>query len=141
MAIQGCNRLCRCGGARQRVRDGRPGCPTIKTTNDMPITLPPSLDALGLVPFQVNPHYFTGSFYIKQDETYMQHFGETRDHRIREFHEMNDAPVVGLWEGGILRRDNEQLSLHGAPARLFRKGQPAEDLEPGAQHLHRLLQS
>src|SRR5439155_18347260 len=82
---------------RERVRDGVPylgisagtnvACPTIKTTNDMPITQPPSLDALGLVPFQVNPHYFTGPTYVWRTFWYREHYGETRDDRLREFHE------------------------------------------------------
>ena len=79
-------------------------CPTIKTTNDMPIVQPPNLDALGLVPFQVNPHYFTGQTFVKaRRRSFHEHFGETRDERLREFHEMNDTPVVGLWEAGLLR--------------------------------------
>src|SRR5262245_2477654 len=83
---------------RERVRGGMPylgisagcnvACPTIKTTNDMPITQPPSLDALGLVPFQVNPHYYTGHNWVKRGEELVEHFGETRDDRLAEFHEM-----------------------------------------------------
>jgi dipeptidase E len=124
-----------------RVRAGTPylgisagtnvACPTIKTTNDMPITTPPSLDALGLVPFQVNSHYFTGQTYVKRDDGFHEHFGETRDDRIREFHEMNDTPVVGLWEGGVLKVEGGRVVLAGARARLFRKGQEAVDVEPG----------
>jgi dipeptidase E len=81
---------------RERVRTGLPylgvsagtnvACPTIKTTNDMPITQPPSLEALGLVPFQVNPHYFSGATYVKCGDGYREHFGETRDDRLAEFH-------------------------------------------------------
>jgi dipeptidase E len=128
---------------RERVQGGLPylgisagtnvACPTIKTTNDMPITQPPSLDALGLVPFQVNPHYFTGQTYVKRDDRFHEHFGETRDDRIREFHGMNDTPVVGLWEGGLLRIEDRQVLLAGARARLFRKGQEPQDIEPGAR--------
>lgn len=127
---------------RARVRGGLPylgvsagsnvACPTAKTTNDMPILLPPSLDALGLVPFQVNPHYFTGPTYYKQDDEYRPHFGETRDDRIREFHELNDTLVVGLWEGGLLRVEGGRVLLVGAPARLFRKGHDPLDFPPGA---------
>jgi dipeptidase E len=108
-------------------------CPTIRTTNDMPITTPPSLDALGLVPFQVNPHYFTGHFHVKQGDGHVEHFGETRDERIKEFHEMNDRPVVGLWEGGLLRIEDGRVELIGGPARIFRKGQEPRDVEPGAR--------
>jgi dipeptidase E len=127
---------------RERVRDGMPylgvsagtnvACPTIKTTNDMPITWPPSPDALGLVPFQVNPHYFTGGTHVKREDGYQEHYGETRDDRIREFHEMNDTPVVGLWEGGLLRVERGQVLLSGAAARVFRKGQEFVDVGPGA---------
>jgi dipeptidase E len=126
---------------RQRVLAGLPylgvsagsnvACPTIKTTNDMPITTPPSFDALGLVPFQINPHYFTGQTHVKVDDGYHEHFGETRDDRLREFHEMNDTPVVGLWEAGTLWVEGGQVALDGARARIFRKGQPAVDVEPG----------
>jgi dipeptidase E len=128
---------------RERVHGGMPylgisagtnvACPTIKTTNDMPITQPPSLDALALVPFQVNPHYFPGSVHVKQDDGYVEHFGETRDERIREFHEMNEAAVVGLWEGGLLRIEEGKIQLLGAPARIFRKGREPVDVPAGTQ--------
>ncbi len=67
----------------------------------MSITMLPRLKALGLVPFQINPHYFTGQTHVKRDDGYHEHFGETRDDCIREFHEMNHTQVIGLWEGGI----------------------------------------
>jgi dipeptidase E len=128
---------------RERVRLALPylgisaganvACPTIKTTNDMPITQPPRLDALGLVPFQLNPHYVTGSFYVKQGDGYQEHFGETRDDRLREFHEMNDTPVLGLGEGGLVRIEQGRALLLGAPARIFRKGQEPVDVMPGAR--------
>lgn len=128
---------------RERVRGGVPylgvsagtnvACPTIKTSNDMPIVQPPSLEALALVTFQVNAHYFTGQSFLKGEEgTYHEHFGETRDDRLREFHEMNDTPVVGLWEAGLLRCEAGRVELSVAPARVFRKGQEAVDVEPGA---------
>src|SRR5262249_29156600 len=126
---------------RERVRAGLPylgvsagtnvACPTIKTTNDMPITQPPRFDALGLCPFQINPHYFVGQTFVKRDDGFQEHFGETRDERLREFHEMNETPVVGLWEGGILEVADGSVLLSGASARVFRKGQPAEDVSPG----------
>ena len=113
-------------------------CPTIKTTNDMPIVQPPSFAALGLVPFQVNPHYFVGPTFVPEGDGYRQHFGETRDERLREFHEINDTPVVGLWEGGILRCEGGSITLVGAAARVFRKGREPVDVDPG-QDLGELL--
>lgn len=102
-------------------------CPTIRTTNDMPIVEPPSFDALGLVPFQVNPHYLDpvpGS----------THMGETRETRIREFHEENETPVVGLREGAILRVEGESILLKGvAGARIFRRGREPVEAEPVAE--------
>jgi dipeptidase E len=128
---------------RQRVASSMPylgvsagsnvACPTIKTTNDMPICQPPRLDALGLVPFQVNPHYYQGSNWVKHGDEFVEHFGETRDDRLREFHEMNDTPVIGLCEGGLLRLENGRIRLIGSRARLFRKGEPPADFEPGAE--------
>ncbi len=130
------------GPIRGRVRAGVPylgisagcnvACPTIKTTNDMPITQPPSLDALGLVPFQVNPHYFGGATWLRDGDGFREHYGETRDERLKEFHEMNDTPVVGLWEAGLLRVEGGRVRLLGAPARVFRKGLAPADVEPGA---------
>jgi len=127
---------------RRRVRAGVPylgisagcnvACPTIRTTNDMPITWPPSLEALGLVPFQVNPHYFTGQTHVKSEAGYVEHFGETRDERLAEFHEMNATPVVGLWEQGLLENEGGRVLLSGARARVFRKGLAPVDVEPGA---------
>jgi dipeptidase E len=126
---------------RQRVRGGmrylgvsagcNVACPTIRTTNDMPICEPPSLDALGLVPFQVNPHYYIGANWVKHGDEFVEHFGETRDERVREFHEMNDTPVIGLYEAGLLHCENVRIRLIGTQARLFRKGEPPIDFEPG----------
>jgi dipeptidase E len=126
---------------RDRVRGGTPylgisagtnvACPTIRTTNDMPIVEPPSLTALGLVPFQVNPHYYTGSNWVRHGDEFVEHFGETRDDRIREFHEENDTPVVGLWEGGVLRVEGSRVEPIGAAARVFRRGESAIDVEAG----------
>lgn len=126
---------------RQRVRAGMPylgisagtnvACPTIKTTNDMPITMPPSLDALGLVDFQVNAHYFNGDTFVKRGEEMVEHHGETRDDRLKEFHEMNATSVVGLWEGGALRIEQGRVMLAGSSARVFRKGLAAVDVEAG----------
>jgi dipeptidase E len=102
-------------------------CPTIRTTNDMPIVEPASLDALGLVSFQINPHYVdpvSGS----------THMGETRETRIREFHEENETPVVGLREGAILRVEGTSVLLKGvAGARVFRRGQEPVEVAPVAE--------
>lgn len=95
--------------------------PTIRTTNDMPIVEPPSLNALGLVSFQINPHY------LDPDPT-SKHMGETREERIVQFLEENETPVVGLREGAMLRIANGTTTLKGSTgARIFRRGhEPAE---------------
>lgn len=100
-------------------------CPTIKTTNDMPIVQPASFDALGLVPFQINPHYL-------DPDPGSRHMGETREDRIREFLEENDVAVLGLREGGWLRIEGTTGRLEGAGARVFRRGRPPEERVPGA---------
>ncbi len=96
-------------------------CPTIQTTNDMPIVIPPSFQALGLVTFQINPHY------LDPDPT-STHMGETRELRLIQFLEENNVPVVGLREGAMLRVEGDSLRLTGfAAARIFRRGvEPAE---------------
>ena len=100
--------------------------PTIGTTNDMPIVQPPSFDALGLVPFQINPHY------VDPDPA-SRHMGETREERIVQFLEENPRPVVALREGAMIRVDGDSMLLKGsAGGRLFRSGQPAMDLSAGA---------
>jgi dipeptidase E len=117
---------------RERVERGAPyvgwsagsnvACPTIKTTNDMPIVEPPSFRALGLVPFQINPHY--------TDAGLPGHKGETRDERLQEFvHANPGVRVVGLREGTMLRVEGEEVRLVGDhPARLFFKGEGPRDL-------------
>lgn len=96
-------------------------CPTIMTTNDMPIVHPGSFDAFNLVPFQINPHYL--------DVNPAGHAGETREQRILEFIEANpDKWVVGLREGTSLLLEDTEIHLIGPrKARIFRKGfQPME---------------
>jgi dipeptidase E len=121
---------------RERLAGGMPysgasagsnlACPTIKTTNDMPILEPRSFEALGLVRFQINPHYVDA-------DPGSRHMGETRETRIREFHEENDTPVVGLREGAMLRVQGAEVRLQGrAGARLFRRAQEPLEIEPGA---------
>jgi len=101
-------------------------CPSLRTTNDMPIVQPASFEAFGLVPFQINPHY------LDADET-SQHMGETRETRLREFMEENDVVVVGLREGAWLRRAGDQLTLGGvADARIFRRGAEPTEVQPTA---------
>ncbi len=120
---------------RERVRAGMPymgssagsniAGPTIKTTNDMPIVQPSSFEALGLVPFQINPHYL-------DPEPGSKHMGETREERITQFLEENDTPVVGLREGAVLRIEQGKTRLTGvAGARVFRKGIAPIELVPG----------
>ncbi len=90
-------------------------CPTLRTTNDMPIIDPKSFDCLGLVPFQINPHYL--------HENPEGHGGETREQRINEFLEINpDIFVAGLREGTMLKLENQKLELIGdRPCRIFKK--------------------
>jgi dipeptidase E len=108
-------------------------CPTIRTTNDMPIVEPPSFEALGLVAFQINPHYL-------DPDPASRHMGETRETRIKEFHEENAAPVVGLREGAMLRVEDEQVTLEGrAGARIFRRSQEPVEVTPPAS-IERLLE-
>jgi dipeptidase E len=97
-------------------------CPTMQTTNDMPVVFPGSFETLGLVPFQVNAHYYAGAIWIREDDEYQQHFGETREDRIREFHQHNAAPVIGLCEGAFFRCDGETVQLVGGKATLFQAG-------------------
>lgn len=134
---------------RARVRNGMPyigssagtnvATPSIRTTNDMPIVYPPSFDALGLVPFQVNPHYLDA-------DPESTHKGETREERIREFHEENHTPVVGLREGSMLVVRDGTVTLAGSKAaRIFRRGQEPLEVDAGsvitAQILHATLVS
>lgn len=99
---------------------------TIGSSNDMPIVFPPSFVALGLVPFNFNPHYL-------DPDPRSTHKGETRETRIREFHEHNHQPVLGLREPAMLRRAGSRLTLRGeAGARLFRAGQEPVEFAPGA---------
>ena len=102
-------------------------CPTIKTTNDMPIVQPPSFNALGLVSFQINPHYL-------DPDPNLKHMGETREERIIQFLEENDTPVVGLREGAMLRMENGETILRGSTgARIFRRGFEPVEISPGTK--------
>jgi dipeptidase E len=102
-------------------------CPSIRTTNDMPIVQPPSFEALGLVPFNINPHY-------QDPPAASTHMGETREARIREFHEENTPPVVGLREGAWLRVEETSVWLEGSTgARIFRRGAEPTELVSGSR--------
>ncbi len=121
---------------RRRVMDGElrymgasagsnMACPSLRTTNDMPIVQPRSFEAFGLVPFQINPHY------VDADPN-STHMGETRERRIEEFLEENDVPVLGMREGCWLRRNGDMLRLDGmAGACLFTRGADAQECAPG----------
>jgi dipeptidase E len=122
---------------RDRVRGGAPyvgssagtnlAGPTMRTSNDMPIVQPPSFETLGLVPFQLNPHYL-------DPDPASTHQGETREVRISEFLEENDVPVLGIREGTWLRLHADTLTLGGLPvgARLFRRGAAPVEIAVGA---------
>lgn len=101
-------------------------CPTIMTTNDMPIIFPPSFDALGVIPFQINPHYL-------DPDPNSQYQGETRETRILEYHVFNDRPVVALREGAWLRIEWPDVYLKGKiGSRLFARGESPKEFEPGS---------
>ena len=99
--------------------------PNILTTNDWNVVALGRFDALGLMPFNINPHY-------KEADPLMAAFSETRDDRIREYHVVNANPVVGLEEGCWVIVDNGTVTVHGtARAKLFRQGQEAVWFESG----------
>jgi dipeptidase E len=120
---------------RDRARAGMPylgwsaganvACPTIRTTNDMPIVEPPSLDGLGLVPFQINAHF--------TDATIPDHGGETRRQRIEEFLVANPGrEVVALPEGtGIEVAAGRAVPFGAAPVIVFHSGREPREVAPG----------
>jgi dipeptidase E len=98
---------------------------SMKTTNDMPIVYPPDFKTLGLIPFNLNPHYL-------DPDPKSKHKGETRETRIKEFHIYNDTPVLGLREGSWLKVQGHEITLLGnLTAKLFRKSKKSIELEPG----------
>ena len=128
---------------RRRVAEGMPyigssagsnvAAPTIKTTNDMPIVQPPSFNALGLVWFQINPHY------LDPDKN-STHMGETREQRLLQFLEEDHTPVAALREGAMIRIEDGVTLLKGSSgARIFRKDLEPVETSPGDQ-LDALLQ-
>ena len=96
---------------------------TMNTTNDMPIVYPPSFKTLGFVPFNINPHYLdpiTGS----------KHMGETRETRIKEFHQFNTQPVIGLREGSYIEVQGKDITLKGKlKARIFEHEKEAYEID------------
>jgi dipeptidase E len=97
---------------------------TMNTTNDMPIVLPKSFDTLGLIPFNLNPHYLDAN-------NQSTHMGETRETRINEFHTISKIPVLGLREGSWLAVSDNKIILKGTlTARLFRQNEKPVEVEP-----------
>jgi dipeptidase E len=120
---------------RKAVRSGTPYLgtsagsnitgPNVMTTNDMPIVDPPSLKALDLLPFNINPHYL-------DPDPDSKHQGETRETRIAEFHTYNEQVVIGLREGSWIEVRDEQMLLKGSlSARIFKPGFKAYELDSG----------
>jgi dipeptidase E len=112
---------------RRRIREGAPyigssagsnvAGPTIKTTKDMPIVQPRTFDALGLVPFQISPHF-------QDSDPSSTHMGETQEERIIQFLEENETPVLGMREGAWVRASQGTVVLGGTRgARIFRRGE------------------
>jgi dipeptidase E len=124
-------------GIRHKVSRGAPyigssagsnvAGPTIKTTKDMPIVQPCSFDSLGLVSFQISPHYL-------DPDSHSTHMGETQEERILQFLEENDTPVVGIREGAWLLCDDGTITLKGQTgARIFRRGHVPVEAMPGTE--------
>jgi dipeptidase E len=130
------------GPIRERVMSGVPylgvsaganvACPTMMTTNDMPIVLPPSFESFGIVPFQINPHYHPGKVLFMDGEQVTKHYGESRAQRIAEFHLNQDTPVLGMWEGSFVQWDGSRGRLTGR-ATAFSPGEPPSKVHGGSE--------
>jgi len=97
----------------------------MKTTNDMPIVYPPDFTTMGLVPFNLNPHYL-------DPDPDLKHNGETRETRIREFHTQNTIPVVGLREGNWIKVTGDTITVEGyRETRIFEAGKAPYEIAPG----------
>jgi len=127
---------------RRRVAAGLPyvgisagtnlACPSIRTTNDMPICELRSTTALGIVPFQINAHFTDGAYFVKHGTRYRPYGGETREVRLLEFLEENPGPVLALREGAILHVEGRKARLVGpGGGRLYARGQAPRDLAAG----------
>lgn len=98
----------------------------MKTTNDMPIVYPSSFDTMGLVPFNINPHYLDPNPNLK-------HNGETRETRIKEFLTQNNIKVIGLREGNWIRKVGDKISVEGSQlTRIFEYGKEPYEIESGS---------
>lgn len=122
---------------KQNIESGKPylGCSAgsniggqnMKTTNDMPIVYPLSFDCMGLVPFNINPHYLDPNPDLK-------HNGETRETRIKEFLTQNDIKVVGLREGNWIRKIGDKITVEGNElSRIFERGKEPYEIETGTE--------
>ena len=99
--------------------------PTMQNTNDMPVVYPPSFDTLGLINFNINPHYL-------DPDSNSTHKGETRETRIKEYHIYNNIPVLGIREGSWLHVINKKITLKGKlKARWFKQGKKPVELDSG----------
>jgi len=126
---------------RERVLAGLPylgvsagsnvACPTMMTTNDMPIVLPPSFESLGIVPFQINPHYHPGKVLFMDGDVVAKHYGESRGQRISEFHRHQDTPVLGMWEGSFVQWDGSRGRMTGR-ATAFVPGEEPYEIHDGS---------
>lgn len=97
---------------------------SMQTTNDMPIIYPPSFNTLGILSFNLNPHYL-------DPDKQSKHMGESRETRIKEFHALNNEAVLGLREGSWLEVFGEKIILKGnLPARLFQQNKLPEEIQP-----------
>lgn len=122
---------------KENVENGTPylGCSAgsnigglnMKTTNDMPIVYPPSFECMGLVPFNINPHYLDPNPDLK-------HNGETRETRIKEFLTQNNTKVVGLREGNWIRKIGQKITVEGNElTRIFEKNKEPYEIAPGTE--------
>jgi len=122
---------------KENVEKGKPylGCSAgsnigglnMKTTNDMPIVYPPSFECMGLVPFNINPHYL-------DPNPDLHHNGETRETRIKEFLTQNDTKVIGLREGNWIRKMGSKITVEGNElTRIFEKDKEPYEINPGTE--------